>query len=312
MAPPSARGLGQAVIAVAVGGLAIASLAATAGPVAWPLALAEHFRLHYLVLAAAATAAAAAVRTWWLVDAGALVAIVNLLAVAEYDHQRQLPRGPPHRLVSINVLTENRDHADVARFIASVHPEVLVLLEVDERWLADLATVTAGFPHRVEAPRRDNFGIALYARGSHATMTVHHLEGLPTIEAIVTLGPHPWRVIATHLMPPIGGAQVATGDRQRDGVVRLVRTGIAPTVVIGDLNATPWSHRFRGLCAATGLEDSRLGFGVQASWPSELGWAGIPIDHALVSAELTVVHRSVGPDVGSDHRPIVVELADAR
>jgi len=166
MAPPSARGLGQAVIAVAVGGLAIASLAATAGPVAWPLALAEHFRLHYLVLAAAATAAAAAVRTWWLVDAGALVAIVNLLAVTEYDHQRQLPRGPPHRLVSINVLTENRDHAAVARFIASVHPEVLVLLEVDERWLADLATVTAGFPHRVEAPRRDNFGRAVRARQS--------------------------------------------------------------------------------------------------------------------------------------------------
>lgn len=36
---------------------------------------------------------------------------------------------------------------------------------------------------------------------------------------------------------------------------------------------------------------------------------GLPLDHFLVSHDLTFSSRQVGPFIGSDHYPVVVELA---
>jgi len=38
----------------------------------------------------------------------------------------------------------------------------------------------------------------------------------------------------------------------------------------------------------------------------------VPIDHCLVSSELAVVNHEVGPDLGSDHFPVLVTLACRR
>jgi endonuclease/exonuclease/phosphatase (EEP) superfamily protein YafD len=59
------------------------------------------------------------------------------------------------------------------------------------------------------------------------------------------------------------------------------------------------------------LRDTRAGFGIQASWPTQIPPLGIPLDHCLVSPELVVLDRRLGPAVGSDHRPVILELARA-
>ena len=82
--------------------------------------------------------------------------------------------------------------------------------------------------------------------------------------------------------------------------------------MIGDLNATPWSHGYRKLLRESDLYDSLVGSGRQASWPSGMGLAGklgmIPIDHCLVSLGVEVLDRDLGQASGSDHRPLVVGL----
>jgi len=35
---------------------------------------------------------------------------------------------------------------------------------------------------------------------------------------------------------------------------------------------------------------------------------GIPIDHALATPPLVIARRRIGPDVGSDHRPQLLEV----
>ena len=78
-----------------------------------------------------------------------------------------------------------------------------------------------------------------------------------------------------------------------------------PTVVAGDLNATPWSPAFNelddlGLRRATGLAPT---------WPSALhGISGIPIDHVPASRHWRLVASGRGPDPGSDHRPVIARL----
>ena len=92
---------------------------------------------------------------------------------------------------------------------------------------------------------------------------------------------------------------------------KVGRAGGRGAVVLGDLNATPWSHGFRDLKQTGRLHSSLDGRGLQATWPSALGRLGVPIDHLLYSTGLTVVARSPGPSFGSGHRSLWVTLARA-
>jgi len=108
-----------------------------------------------------------------------------------------------------------------------------------------------------------------------------------------------------------------TADRadRRDRVLRAAGAWAAgrdaPAVVIGDFNATPWSHAVRAMRMRSGLHDSLTGRGLQPTWPSGGGPLMIPIDHAHHSDGLVVVERSTGPPLGSAHRPLLVEFARA-
>jgi endonuclease/exonuclease/phosphatase (EEP) superfamily protein YafD len=82
--------------------------------------------------------------------------------------------------------------------------------------------------------------------------------------------------------------------------------------LLGDLNVTPWSPYFQELLAATGLRDSARGWGLQPSWPTMSLLLRVPIDHCLISPELHVTERTLGPDIGSDHFPLLVTLAVQR
>jgi endonuclease/exonuclease/phosphatase (EEP) superfamily protein YafD len=57
------------------------------------------------------------------------------------------------------------------------------------------------------------------------------------------------------------------------------------------------------------LHDSRKGFGIQPTWPSDKPIFMVPIDHVLVSKEIRIQNRFTGPDIGSDHRPVIVDFS---
>jgi endonuclease/exonuclease/phosphatase (EEP) superfamily protein YafD len=81
-------------------------------------------------------------------------------------------------------------------------------------------------------------------------------------------------------------------------------------IVIGDMNTTDGSPLFSDFVLATGLRDSRLGFGRQPSWPTFSPYR-IALEHAFVSDDLAVVARRLGPSIGSDHLPLIIDLAPA-
>jgi len=76
-------------------------------------------------------------------------------------------------------------------------------------------------------------------------------------------------------------------------------------VMAGDLNTTPWA---RGLFAVDA--HMRRANSAEPSWPNAWGWLSVlPLDHVLASPGWQVVGSRIGPDLGSDHRPVVVRLA---
>jgi endonuclease/exonuclease/phosphatase (EEP) superfamily protein YafD len=55
--------------------------------------------------------------------------------------------------------------------------------------------------------------------------------------------------------------------------------------------------------------DSAQGHGVQPTWPNFNPLLWIPLDHVLHSTCLAVRDRIIGPDVGSDHYPVIVDFS---
>jgi endonuclease/exonuclease/phosphatase (EEP) superfamily protein YafD len=219
--------------------------------------------------------------------------------------------SPDLKVLSVNVHTANTQHDRVEAYVKRVAPDVVVLIEVDSRWLAQLTNLARSHPHRIEAPREDNFGMALFSRLPLESGRVVHLgeAGVPSVEARVRVGDRAVWVVGTHPLPP----SHRENARFRDDQLRAVAAHMAglpgPRMLVGDLNATPWSPVFRGLLAASGLVDTRCGHGWQPTWPAGMPLLWIPLDHALISDELAVWERRVGPGVGSDHYPVVLGVS---
>lgn len=300
--------------------LAAVTLVGFGGGWHWLLDLTSHFRWYWLLLALVCLAA-----SWRRTGRGGLaclaVAVIgNVWPLLPYwfaslgDTVTAAPpaaaRPAPVSIVSINVLTSNADKPAVLAYLRSRDPDIVVALEVDAAWAAALASLADRWPHVVVQPRDDNFGIALLAKQPPREQRVRDFgaAGVPSIVATFTDPLRDYTVIATHPVPPKGPAYARDRDAQLRAIAEFVAAAPLPCVVAGDLNATPWSAAFRDLVARSGLRDTALGRGVQATWNARAWAPRIPIDHILAPPGTEILHRAVGPDVGSDHFPVEAEL----
>jgi endonuclease/exonuclease/phosphatase (EEP) superfamily protein YafD len=310
----SPRSLAAAVVRLAVAGVALATAMAIA-PLPWPFSLVEHFHVQCLVAGAVLLPLAIGVGAARAADVAAMAALINLIVVA--PHLRAAPTvavdGAPLRVLVLNVHTASTAHDRVRALLDEIDADVVALLEIDRRWLSALAPSLTRYAGHIEEPRDDNFGIALYARRPLAAARIDMQGGfLPTIVARLDSGVS---IVVTHPIPPVSAETARDNARHLAAVGDLAASLAGPRIVVGDFNATPWSRPFAALVARSGLRDSRLGFGVQASFPAAGGWLTalrIPIDHALVSPDIAVTARRVERDVGSDHLPVVLDLAIPR
>ncbi|HEX8391503.1 MAG TPA: endonuclease/exonuclease/phosphatase family protein [Longimicrobium sp.] len=293
------------------GGLWLASLLAFAGGAWWPLDLLAHFRVQYLVLAtvlAALCLLARRRRTGMVIGA---CAALNAAVVLPYlVPSRPEPVAARAKLISMNVLTSNPDHDAVRRFVRRERPDLLLLMEVDERWMQDMADLRREYPYGVVEARSDNFGIALLSRHPCSRCEVVHLgpDRLPSVVGEFMM-PDRVTLVGTHPLPPLGSERARSHDLHLRAVGDYIARVQGPVILAGDLNTTPWSARFRRLLGRTGLRDSGAGHGVGRTWPADNALLGITIDHFLSTGGVHVTRRERGPNVGSDHFPLIVEFA---
>ena len=215
------------------------------------------------------------------------------------------------RVACANLEVGNSRCAEILRQIESDQPDLLVLSELwPEAW-EELEPGLAAWPHRLAHPLPGCFGIALLSKLPLAQARVVDL-GQKWTPAIVATAEHssgPIGVLAAHAPPPGGAQRSAERNRSLAAIPALLEDLPPRRLVVGDLNATPWSAPFRQMLAETGLTDSTRGAGLQGSWPAWLpGPLRIPIDHVLMTPGIGVANRRLGPDFGSDHLPVFSTL----
>lgn len=242
---------------------------------------------------------------------------------------------PGWTLLAFNVLKSNRRHAEVLAALRREQADVVYLTEMRPEWFAALAPLEKDYPHRLgkaghsdwllsKHPLEDARVVSLTFEAAQAA----NGAGTPAeplravwnndelVVATVLLGGRRVRVGGIHPPIPTNGSRIA----QQRACATIYRDELRADpqadarLLVGDFNTSCFSPTFRLLLEATGLRDSARGFGYAPTWGPMfqrrqwLPWVGLPIDHVLVSERVRVLHREVGPDLGSDHRWVKVRF----
>jgi endonuclease/exonuclease/phosphatase (EEP) superfamily protein YafD len=298
---PSVRGLVYAAGMLAVGATAVSLL----GRFYWLFELTTHFRPQYVAVLVMAAATGLLARERRPAAAFGAVAVLNVLVSLSAWPWPSGNTVPDIQILAANVNTANREHHLVLDLVRSQGPDVVVLTEVDDQWLAALEPLAEGYAHRIVQPRSDNFGIGLWSRLPLEDGAVVRLgrAGVPSVLAKAVTPRGPVWVLATHPVPPSGGEMSALRNDQLEAVASLTDTLAGRVVVAGDLNATPWSPHFRRLLRVGGLRRARS---VRAlyTWPVGMPVLMVQLDHCLHRGNMRAAPLEVLTSIGSDHYPI--------
>lgn len=307
------RRIADGVVAGTVGLLAVATLAGFLDRLTWLFELPSFFRLQYAVVLALTAAAALALRRFRLAAAAAVLAGINVAAIApraETPATSAPPGAPKIRVVSYNVDAANRRFETLDALVADVRPDVLGLTELTPAWARTAAGVSQRLAPVRLVPRPDAYGLGVLSSLPPHDTQLEQLpaDGPPALVTRFSVDGTPVTFVLVHVHTPFAGSvhvrelEALAAERSRLGE-RLV--------VCGDFNTVTWSAQLRDLQASTGLRDVFADSWPVYSWPTWSPLLRLPLDHCLVSDGLAVVGRRFGPGGGSDHFPLIVDLAVA-
>lgn len=303
-------------LAVPAIALAIVSLASFFGRWIWWLDVLANFRAQYVV--ALLIFGLALMLTKWrrtgLVVL--LVGVVNLVTVLPLyvgSPGASEAGAPSMRVMSFNLLSDNESFSEVIDYIRTIDPDLVLLHEASRPW--EVAVDAADLGYEIIRPRADSliFGTLVLIRGEEIEAVSYGFAQAQPRAVQLTYRPTGWpegiEVLSVHPLAPTEKERADLRDAQLQFAADWAEHRQGPVFVVGDLNATPWSWPFRNLVARDGLRNSQTGFGLQPSFPTSSNvLLRVPIDHLIHSEELVVRDRRLGPDLGSDHFPLVVDL----
>lgn len=281
---------------------------------AWLPDVLSHFQGPAFVVTVAAALACALSRRR-IALALALLAAFQAGPLVQFDGANPVapdPAVPRLRLLVANVQADNGNFGLLRDLIRRERPDVVGLIEYSEAWQAADLRDRAEFPEAIEVGFGTH-GMALWFRRRPVAIEpplVLVPGGNPVLRAEIDLAGATRQLWLVHPPNPLQAQGRRRGGEELRELARRLAAERGPRIVAGDMNRTEGSPRFGDFLDATGLRDSRLGFGRQASWPA---WSPyrIAIDHALLTPDLAVVARRLGPNIGSDHFPLIVDVAPA-
>lgn len=261
---------------------------------------------------------------FWLLMA---VAAIQVIYIAKFTPlwRRQSIRAEPAlaadnrrhiKLLTANVKMSNRAYDRLIDLTRETAPDVLMGIETDQRWCDALVGALAeDYPHRIEVPRDNGYGICVMSRLPLVEAEVRDLvtDGVASVRTIVTLRSGAQiRLYLVHPEPPI-----LTHDTiGRDSEIAVIGMEAArdrlPTIVTGDLNDVAWSATTRRFQRLSGLADPRVGRGFYNTFHADHFWARWPLDHLFHDPIFRLLNVRRLPSIGSDHFPMYFELALAQ
>jgi endonuclease/exonuclease/phosphatase (EEP) superfamily protein YafD len=305
-----ALALRLAVIAGVLGGIVVTALGMLVDR--WPvLELFNHGRP--AVMLAVFVVAGFAVLTGRkpLMIAAAGVVVANLVLFAFALQGAAAPAGKPDRfarIVTFNVWSGNRHTDDIAQFLVNTDADVVVLEEIvtpqREKLRMLLKDKYPYFIGRYDVVMFSKYPISEAgqirggstnprARRAMLTWTTVDIKGVPV------------DIAGVHNAYPFNATDQAA---YMPTLIDFARERERPLIVAGDFNLTPWSVKLQRFAQETGLRRFNT---FMPTWPMNRRTLPpfVAIDNIFASPEFARIDVETGPPLGSDHRPLIADIA---
>ena len=239
----------------------------------------------------------------------AVVALINAATLLPLFISVGTAPGPPDvRILSFNLLSDNKHFDEVIEFIRSTDADLVVLHEASLPWEEAIAEADLDYAMTITRHPEDIFGsLVLAPTGAMVESFGFRIADPRAVEIKLPAG---LSVLAIHPISPSSPRRAGLRDQQLALAGDWVKEQLSPVVVVGDFNAGPFSYAYRNLRRETGLADSIRGYGLETTYPAQ-AWpiVRVSIDHLLYSEGVEIVDRTLGPSLGSDHFPLLVDLS---
>lgn len=218
------------------------------------------------------------------------------------------------RILTANVLAPNHNAEGLIALIREHRPDVFVTLESDHWWQERLDTLEGDYPYSMKCPLDNLYGMHVYSRLALEDTAIQFLveDDIPSMHALVVL--ESGRKVRMHFLHPAPPSPTEHDEStERDAELLVVAKSVAgldtPVVVAGDLNDVAWSVTTRLFRKISGLLDPRIGRGMFNTFHAGIPFLRWPLDHLFHSKHFTLSFIRRLPKFGSDHFPMLVELA---
>lgn len=236
-------------------------------------------------------------------------------SVTRYQRKRDEKKVEEHlRILAVNVLEPNRNAVELVRMINRERPDIIVAVETDDWWEKQLTDIEDDLPHVVRVPQNNLYGMMLYSVWPLENVKVENLvqENVPSISADVQMPDG--RVVKLHCVHPAPPSPTENEkskprDRELLQIAKRAAKETGPVIVTGDLNDVAWSPTTREFIRVSKLLDPRMGRGFFNTFHAQLPFLRWPLDHLFHSEHFMLVKMRRLPKFGSDHFPLLIELA---
>ena len=298
---------------VALASIVAASAAAWLAELGWPFELFVHFRPQYGVAAALLAIALLVQRRPRAAVLAALIAFAHLWPVGSGSQAVASAQcrgdGDGLTVVTANLSFRDPDPRALLAWLAREQPDLVLLQELTPRWAEALESLP-GYPHHRFLARGDPYGVGVLSRWPVTGLVPQDLagDGLPSLIGALDTGRERLMLAVVHTHWPLLPDLMRRRDRAVSRLAEEVRRQPGPWIVGGDFNLTSYSPVFQHLLEVSGLRETRPRGSWSPSWRADFWPLALRIDHVLVTRQLCSEASEVGPEFGSDHRPVRVRL----
>jgi endonuclease/exonuclease/phosphatase (EEP) superfamily protein YafD len=280
----------------------------------WPVLDIVNNGLPYLATGALLVLGAAAVtRDWRLIVAATLVAAINLFLVITAMQGAAAEAAPGSqrflRIATFNLWGGNDRMDEVAKFLVEIDADAVVLQEVTREHGAALRqALRSRYPFVL-----GETGLVILSRYPILAEGRIDRPGFPPWISLMLrwarldVNGTTFELAGVHLARPF------YPELQQQDIIALtefVHGQTLPLVVAGDFSMSPWTEKLRRFTAATGLARYNT---LHFTWPMRRGELPllpfVAIDNVFASRSFATIGTKGGPRLGSDHRPIVADIA---